>query len=224
MPSKLTADFSKFPEPVRDAFPFLAGEAIELRSNWEIYHRLFMSDRTRTETLAEKLGLLLGKFQFMLQDELFLGIARLTDKSTVQENLSLRILKKAIPSAKKPEFRRHVSSALAKIEHDAAAIIKHRHKRIAHFDLEVSLDSSLLPSVTLQQIHELIEAIEKFLNLFYAEFEDTTMLFDLCVHDITGPAERSVCEAKAYALLEKAGRIRKGTWVSVMEGKPIPEE
>jgi hypothetical protein len=59
----------------------------------------------------------------------------------------------------------------------------------------------------------LIELIEKHLNLFFWEFEETTMLFDLLPPDqIVGRAVETVLKARAYDMLEAEGRIPKFEW------------
>lgn len=219
MPSQVTGDYSRYPEVIRDSFPLIAGEVCELRQAWEVYHRLFMDDRGRTELLAKELGPLLGILQNLLQDELFLAIGRLTDKSNRQPNLSLKLLKTAIPFATASDFSQKVESALAAIEHDASDIIFHRHKRLAHFDLNVSLNASLLPEVTFLRLRQLIERIEDFLNLFYWEFEKTTMFFFLPGVDITGRAESCAYKSKAYDVLEDQGVIEHGTWRDLLRNQ-----
>jgi hypothetical protein len=106
-----------------------------------------------------------------------------------------------------------VEQALADISATAKNIRNHRHKRIGHFDRHVSLKEVELPKVTLAEIRTLIELIEKYLNLFFWEFEQTTMLFDmLSATDITGAAEISALKAQAYDILELAGTIPHNEW------------
>ena len=83
-------DFSKYPEPLRDVLPYLQGEACDLRTSWQVYKHLFMASEERTAAIGKRLGGLLGVFQNLLQDDMFVGIARLTDKdSKHQKNLTL---------------------------------------------------------------------------------------------------------------------------------------
>ena len=214
MPATITGDYSKYPAAIRSVFPHLAGEACELRQAWEVYSYLFMSERKRTELLGERLGGVLGMLQSLLQDEMFLSIARLTDKdSRAQPNLSLWTLLAAIPDSSDAHFSASVRASLDRICIAAAGVRRHRHKRIAHFDLDVSLNASILPAVTFQEVRSILEQIEAFLNLFYWEFERTTMFFDaLPAYDITGHAEVSVHKARAYDLLEAEGVIPKAEW------------
>lgn len=203
MPATINGDYSSYPSSIRGVFPHLAGEACELRQSWEVYSHLFMSDKARTELLANRLGGVLGMFQSLLADEMTLSISRLTDKdSRAQTNLSLWALQAAIPDAKDAEFGKNVNGALDQIIKDATSIRKHRHKRLAHYDLAVSLSAEILPTVTFNDIRKVVEKIEALLNLFYWEFENTTMFFDtLPATDLTGKMEATAYKAHAYDLL-----------------------
>jgi hypothetical protein len=221
MPAKITGDHSQLPHPIREIFPLIEGEVCELRDTWEVYHYLFMDDVQRTELLAERFGPLLGVFQNLLQDQLFLAIARLTDKdSKAQSNLSLWALTSAIPSARTPSFGAQVQQSLDEIYAHVATVRKHRHKRIAHFDLTVSLNSALLPVVTFEELRLALEKMEAFLNLFHWEFEKTTMLFEgLAPFDITSTAETTAYKSKAYDFLESEGVVAHGEWRRIAERK-----
>lgn len=214
MPAFLEGDYSKYPEAIKGTFPYVAGETCELRQAWSVYHRLFMDEQRLTEIMSQRLGPLLGLFQTMIQDAMFLSIARLTDKDNrSQPNLSVWCLEEAVPFANGPDFSTKVGQSLDAIWTAAENIRKHRHKRIAHFDRNVSLKTVLLPAVTVAEIRLLIEMIEKFLNLFFGEFEQTTMLFDILPgYDITGAAEVTVLKAQAYDVLERNGTIPHLEW------------
>jgi AbiU2 len=214
MPALLDGDYSKFPGVIKEMFPYVAGETCELRQAWAVYHRLFMEDQRLTVIMRQELGRLLGLFQTLLQDAMFLSIARLTDKDNrSQPNLSVWCLEEAVPFATGPDFQTKVSQSLAAIWNAADDVRKHRHKRIAHFDRNVSVKTVPLPQVTIAKIRSVIEMIEAYLNLFFQEFEQTTMRFDLLSgHDITGAAEVSAFKAYTYDILEGDGIIPHLEW------------
>jgi hypothetical protein len=166
MPRNLEGDFSALPEEIRKAFPLIAGEIIGLRDDWTVFEHLFMTDRAMTEEFSGRLGPLLGKFQTMLQDELLIGIARLIDPASnrSQDNLCLDCLIKA-SSGRSPKFKQAVIDGIAEIKNDASEIKFHRNKRIAHFDLNASQNTALLPTVTFMKIRSVIERMESLLNL-----------------------------------------------------------
>ena len=172
MTAIIEGDYSKYPASIREVFPHLAGEACELRDSWTVYSHLFMEKKELTDRLGERLGGVLGIFQSLLQDQMFLSIARLTDKdSRAQTNLSLWSLLPSVADARDADFGKKVETSLNQICAVAAGVRKHRHKRIAHFDLGVSLSTAILPVVTFEEIRRVLEQIETFLNLFYWEFE-----------------------------------------------------
>jgi len=214
MPAALNGDYTSYPEAIKETLPYIAGETCELQQAWSVYHRLFMDDARLTAIISHRLGPLLRLFQTTLQDVMFLSIARLTDKDNPsQPNLSLWCLQEAVPFATTREFRVQVNDMLQTISRAADKVRKHRHKRIAHFDRNVSLKAAELPDVTLAEIRAVIELIDRFLNLFFWEFEQTTVRFDmLSAHDVTGVAEVTALKAHVYDILEKDGTIPASEW------------
>jgi len=214
MATRLEGDYSNFPEAIRESFSRVAGETCALRETWLIYHRLFMDDERLTEVLSEQFGPLLGVLQNTLEDLLFLSISRLTDKNTArQPNLSVWTLKSAVQFCTTPEFPVRVDAALDEIWKLAADLRLHRHKRIAHFDRDVGLKITPLPEVKLPAFKNVLESIERYLNLFFSEFDQVPMRFEmLSAHEITGKAEISALKARAYDILSQNGTVPRGAW------------
>lgn len=214
MPSEITGDYSKYPESIRNIFPYVTGEVCELRSSCTVYKELFMQERALTEKMSGYLGPLLGAFQNMLEDQLFLLVSRLTDKDNrSNKNLSLWSLNIAAQQSDDDEFTFTVAEKLGRIEIAVADIRRHRNRRIGHYDLKASLARSTLPVVTFTQIDAAIILIEEYLNLFYQKYEDTTMLYDtLSGYDIYGKAYDTVVKAATYDELEKEGTVRQNEY------------
>lgn len=212
--STLDGDYSRYPEVIRGTFSRVAGETCDLRQTWLIYHHLFMDDERLTNVMIDGLGPLFGVLQSMLEDALFLSVSRLTDKDNPrQPNLSVWALREAIPFSSGSTFAADVDAALAEIWRIAADLRLHRHKRIAHFDRSVGLKLTPLPEVKLITFEAVLEAIERYLNLFFWEFEQTTMMFGmLSMSEITGKAEITALKARAYDILRQDGTIRPGEW------------
>jgi hypothetical protein len=214
MPSTVSGDFSKYPPSIREVFPILFGESCELRQAYDVYFYLFMAKKERTEVMADRLGGVLGIFQNLLQDEIFLSIARLTDKhSSAQKNICLSALLASISDEQNAGFASEVTGALDQICQAADNVRKHRHKRIAHFDLSVSVKVATLPVVTFTEIFNLINQIESFLNIFSKKFANTSILFDaFSSRQITHKAEVTSYKALTYDLLEAEGVIARNEW------------
>jgi len=222
MPAKVNADYSRFPISIREVLPYIEGEVSELRNYWQIYHFLFMDKEQKTIFFGERFGPLLGVLQNLLGAQMILNIARLTDKdSKKQRNLSLWALTEAIQYAKETDFEQKVNSALDEITTTVSKMRTHRHKQIAHFDLEVSLGLSPLPEVLLSEIKTALEQMENFLNLFEWEFAKTTVGFDgLSSGMIVEPAFVTACKAKVYDELESENQISFGEWKRRVEKWP----
>lgn len=211
MPTKLTADYADFPECIQKALPYIIGETLELRSNWEVYSHLFMEEESFTELLADKLGGILGYFQGMLQDELFMSISRLTDKySKSNRNLSIAQLIKSVEYFSTTGEGERLKAQIEEIFNLAENIRKHRNKRIGHFDYRTSINELELPMVRLSEIKEVIVKFEEVINILYWEFSNTTMIFDnLSAYDITGRAERTCYHALILDQLIEENQITK---------------
>ncbi|MBC7369342.1 MAG: hypothetical protein H7343_21450 [Undibacterium sp.] len=213
MPTKMTGDFSAYPEVLRDVIPYLVGETCELRSSWQTYKHLFMTSAARTEILGKRLGGLLGVFQNLVQDDMFVSVARLTDKdSKQQKNLTLWTLVHRCEQWD-ANAGRLVRAEIESLADEVADIRAHRHKRLAHFDLSVSLGQATLPIVTFNRLFGAIAKIESILNLVSQLAINTTTMFEILDHrDITGMAEVTVYKAMAYDAAEAAGVIESRAW------------
>jgi len=222
MPAKVTADYSKYPLPIQDVMPYVEGEVTELRNSWQVYQFLFMDNQQKTNFFAERFGPLLAELQNLLGEQMMLSIARLTDKdSKTQRNLSLWSLTEAVPFAKASDFGQKVNSALDLISSTVSKTRKHRHKQIAHFDREVSVGTSSLPTVLLGELRLALEQMEEYLNLFHWEFAGTTVGFDsLSSGEIVETALTTAIKSKVYDELEAEGVIPMGEWERRVEKLP----
>ena len=214
MPAHLGGDYSKYPPAIQATFPYVAGSVVELHQTWAVYHRLFMEDQALTELMSKSLGGVLGLFQTALEEAMFLSIARLTDRDNrAQSNLSVWSLEVAVPFAKDSAFAAKVSTSLTDLLAAADDIRKHRHKRLAHFDFNVSLKTTTLPMVLFSELRSVMEKLEDYINLYSEEFGQTKIAFEyIRGHDLTGKAEVTVLKACAYDKLELAGTIPFNEW------------
>jgi hypothetical protein len=219
MPAKVTGSYSSFPASIREIMPYVEGEVSELRNHWQIFHFFFMDKPEKTEFFGERFGPLLGVLQDLLEKQMILSISRLTDKdSKSQRNLSLWSLTAAIQSAKSKDFGKKVNSALLAISATVEKARKHRHKQIAHFDLDVSLGLSPLPTIFLKELYSALEQMEDFLNLFHWEFSQSTVGFDsLSSGMIYEMAFVTACKAKVFDELESESKIPLGEFERRLE-------
>ncbi len=178
-----------------------------------MFKHLFMSNEHRTREFGARLGGLLGIFQGYLQDDMIIGVSRLMDPDKgKQNNLSMWALVERCEKWN-PTVAAEVKRSLDALALQITDMRVHRHKRIAHFDLPVSLDQSKLPTVTFTEIREAIEKLESVLNFVSQRAADTTIMFDALDHrDITSAAELTIYKAMAYDAAVAAGKIELRDW------------
>ncbi len=211
--AKVDGDFSKYPAEIRELFPYIYGELCELRTNWEVYRELFMADRRLTETLSECYGSSLGILQRLLEEALFISIGCLTDKDSKKDkHLSMWAL------AEKCEpwnstVGKELKDGLVRLDDKVSRIRKHRHKRIAHFDLSTSVGLARLPIVTYKDLEETMKGLEDLLNIVDHHAIGATILFDAIItHQLTDKLEVSAYKVKVYDDLVKRGVIPLREW------------
>jgi hypothetical protein len=189
-----------------------------LRRAWVVYARLFMEDKTRTEVFCKLMGELAWYLQTSLQDQMFLSVSRLTDHDTHQkdnklENLSLMRLVEGATQSGDDTFTADVDKEITAIRKEAKDIRLHRHKRIAHFDLNVCSSNETLPTVTFSQLKGMIDRIEAFFNRFNKRYQNREVLFSIMTaDDVTGGFETIVAKALMYDGLENEGVVAKYKW------------
>lgn len=214
MVANLKGDYSKYPESVREIIPLIAGEVCMLRQAWSVYARLFMEDKKRTDIYCKHAGQLLGLLQRHLRDHMFLSISRLIDiDKGKQRNLSIWRLVEIASESDNIAFVNESKKELESLCSNAQALILHRNKRIAHFDIKVCLEEEMLPPVMFNQLLDLVKSIEVLLNKFNWEFLRSTTLFDAMVaSDVTGGFDTIVAKALMYDRLENEGVVAKFRW------------
>jgi len=209
----MQGDFSQYPSPIKEIYPYFFGEVCELHSQWQVYHHLFMDKKARTEQFGRYLGGIAGYYQSFLQDEMILTIGRLTDPDNPsQQNLGFPSLCHAC-AGWDAELGRALAPKLAELQTHVEAMRKHRHKRLAHYDLKTSLGAATLPTVTLGHIREAIEQMEQMVQLVGWRGDKTTIFFDVLDHrDISNVAETTIAKAAAYDALVEAGNVERSAW------------
>ena len=172
-----------------------------------------MSNAERTKLLGKYLDGLLGTFQYYIQDDLIVSIARLTDRdSKRQKNLTLWSL---VDRCEKwnASVAHDVRAAVEALATEVEYIRIHRHKRLAHFDLSVSIGQSELPVVTFKRLFAAIESIEAILNLVSKAAVNSTLMYSILDHrDVVGAAEITAYKAAAYDAAELAGQVERRAW------------
>lgn len=217
----IEGDYSKLPEPIREIFKLLEEHVLELHEGYGVYRHLFMKSEQKTETLAAYTGATLAWFQNLLQDAICLQIAKLFDKDNrSQPNLSIhKLAELGVPLSHDVSFAARVKISKDTIEKAVKNIITHRHKRLGHFDLNVSLKDSVHPTPIFKEISHAIELFTQYLSMFDQEFGGPGLLHEFVrAEDITDRFETTVRKAIAYDALERAGRAEPNEWTALTKG------
>jgi len=179
----------------RTLFEELEQEVSLLFLRWKLFRQLFATNEERIKLMGAISPVVFGEIQSMLLDEVFLGIARITDRRGkydkakgvyFEETVVLDQLKAGLGN----RFHRALAADLDNrlkhnVEPKCRDIRKHRHKRIAHADKLVLLKPKkhILPKVTLQTVDDALDAIADYVNAFRMVFYGSPMMFR-AIHSI----------------------------------------
>jgi len=201
----------QLPEDLEILYLNLWEEVCWLHVVWNQYCRLFRTSPEQLNLLNEMVGAFIRVCHDSLLDDVVLSLCRLTDppSNRHQQNLSLKLIA--------DEVRAHGNAALTAAvgKHEAEAkarceiLRKHRDKRIAHSDLEVSLSNAHLAGVTPEMIEKALESVRDFANAIGEYSEGMATQFQI---EGAQPGEANdlvycLKEAKAYRKHQMAGRV-----------------
>jgi hypothetical protein len=167
------------PEGIEEVFKELRSEIIWLHVRWIIYRQLFETSERRIDLLNECASVVFYVIEETLIDEMQLCLSKLTDSASSgrNKNLCLEHLCIRIRDAGELKMANSLLGILSKIRVSCKPFRFHRHKRIAHFDLNTSLHKNLLPTVTRKTIEEVLEAIRDFMNVIQSYYYDSEQVY-----------------------------------------------
>lgn len=123
------------------------------------------------------------QLQFIWIDDVIMTVARLLDPSKSQPNLTLRHLAYQVSLAGDTALNGTLLRQLAVLDHLGKPFIRHRHKRIAHADLEHRLASSgsVHPALPAELVDRMLAEIATFMNLLSHYYEHGDILYSFIV-------------------------------------------
>lgn len=162
----------------RELFDALNYEVTSLHMTWKLYRELFGTSEDRVKILTHAAPVLSYALQHHMQDAVYIGIARLTDRETTcgQPNLVLCRLHEVL-GASTPTARDRLQAALDGLFASTAAFRKHRHKRIAHNDLDNALQKTRTFE-SRQAVEDALTAIRECLNIVNSEVDGSPTAFE----------------------------------------------
>lgn len=159
----------------------LQEEVARLHAKWIIFHQLYATSEDRVNFLNAKAPSFFIVVEYVLRDDIFLSMSRLTDplKTSGKENLSLAQLVENLDDSDLA-FHESTSKAVEKIQEHCQPFREWRNRRIAHNDLPTSLEyhPEPLPGISRQMIEEALKMIRNLLNHIQRHFEDAETAYE----------------------------------------------
>ena len=185
------------PESIRDIFNKLRNEVTSLHARWKIYRQIFAHSDKRIALLNKCAPTFFFVIHGVFIDEIQLSLSRLTDSARTgkYEHLSLAQLQERVKSLGHDGLSSTLSDILVEIygirnsqdkPGKRKAIWTPRCKRLAHFDLDTSLNPDVdpLPGVSRQMIEDMLALVRKYMNTIEGYYCQSQYLY----HDpIIGP-------------------------------------
>jgi len=169
---------AKVPEPHQQVFEAIDTRVCWLHLLWNTYRQLF-GDVAKVELLNRAAPGWAKVQQDVLLEGVMLGLTRLTDRLETggRQNLVLERLKE-LASKGNVGLSREVDDAVVSAKKACDVLRKHRDKRLAHPDLEVSLDSSLLPPFSRESIEAALEKVRELMNKLNHHFRGGATMYE----------------------------------------------
>lgn len=147
-------------------------EALRIRYAWGNYRFLFVETQERLDVLNATAPDFFHWIQGLNANDVFMGIARLTDNSKVAGKPTASIAQLLDSTgwrASDPTRWQKYSAALTSVIETCKSCRTYRHKRLGHFDLSIALEVLPTPAVTVREVDEALDAIESFINSIHME-------------------------------------------------------
>lgn len=180
---------SPLPEEISLVYKEIQKEVLTLHIKWNIYRQLYAHSEERINVLNKCAPLFFALMQDILWDNVLLSINRLSDppESRRGNNLSIAQLHKRV----KKSIDENTSIKICRILSSFKNIsnnnfVPHRNKRIAHFDLNLSISEKVhsLPEISREKIETALYLIREYLNTIENYFDLGEVLYkDVIVND-----------------------------------------
>lgn len=166
MPSEISAVYDEF-----------RSEVTWLHGRWICYRQLFAHSPKRIDLLNEAASTFFFILQDVLLDDIQVSLSKLTDPARTgkHENLSLEQLQERLVANAEPALVLTCRSSLDLLHRQCAPFRTHRHKKLAHLDLQVALrtPATPLPDVSRQMIEDALLTLRTYLNAIERHFNDS---------------------------------------------------
>jgi hypothetical protein len=155
-------------------FEELDNEFVWLCIRWVNYRQLFAVSADQTDLLNRAAPAYFGTTQRILEDDLLIGVCRLTDglQAAGRDNLVLDRLIVGLNPSTDSSLMTDLRNRLMQVNTAAAPLRLHRNRRVAHVDLNAAIAplTNPLPPYSRQTLGDALSLISEFLNRFRAHF------------------------------------------------------
>jgi hypothetical protein len=155
-------------------FEELHNEFVWLCVRWINFRQLFAESEDQINLLNRAAPAFFGTIQRILQDDLVIGLCRLTDDAMVagRDNLVLERLILGLDSTTDAALDADLRSRLVHIRAAVGPLRKHRNRRVAHADLNAAIAPAAnpLPTYSRQSIGDALNLMSEYLNRLRAHF------------------------------------------------------
>lgn len=200
-------------QPSEKIVDALGRQITELHAEWKTLIALFGTSEEQSRFLNEVAGVFFDTVYRALLRDVLLGISRLTDRpsTTGKDNLVLECLCQLPEVAADETLRSTVTEKLAEIKSNSHGIREHRHKYLAHLDLNVALDRNLdlLGGLKRRDVERVLDGIAEIFNVIEQSHRDRTVMFGhVSIHDGAETLLRHLDDARSWRALDPAERRR----------------
>lgn len=204
-------------DEIKPSFEHLRNEVAQISYKWELYKSIYNEESI--DLLNKTSAVVFSELQSLLFQSMILSISKLYDSKEIagNKNLSLKYLSSLADKYCDEAFSNDLNSSINETKKSIDKIIKARHKRIAHLDLDTALCKTVTKTsivtkndinYALTQTYEIMNKIDRKL------FDNTTFYGDIIMPIESGAGEllRWLKKGVAYDRMEKEGLIESGRW------------
>ena len=160
-----TPENQPIPPYIEELYEFLKKEIWLLHSRWITFAQLYRKGDLRLELLNEVGSSFFHMLQWLLYDDLQLGLAKLTDDR--HDTASLVQLQRRLDKHADSQLAKRAGAVLQRLVGSVDAIRKQRDNVIAHYALDQATNAHAekLPDVYYTEIVAALELVREYMNL-----------------------------------------------------------
>lgn len=172
----------ELPDPVGTLFHRLWQDTSWLFATWEVFKELFAQGQEQAELLSWSGAKLFNLLDWLLKQEVFLALNRLTDPpgGRKRQNVSLRNLADAVRKAGDEDLAVQIAEEVNKIQVICEPLRQIRNRIIAHSDLATALEAEteLMPGATLDVVEKAIRGVGQVMNLVEGHYRQSETVYE----------------------------------------------